>query len=549
MNPLVWIGNALRWIGGLFAPMFVRPSISPGLLWTIHLILIAAVCVGLYFLQRHFELTQHIRGPAWFADYWMSIVFLIVYFLAWQAWWLWKLFQPGDIVSPFPDIDDAWAGVMDALAKAGIGIADTAVYVVVGQPRSGEAGLFQMLPRGLTINGGTSTAAPVRVFANREAIYLTCPGVTLINRAGSDGGDGGGGGGGYDSLAPQSMAMDASIGMDKSIGMMSDGGGGVAIQQVQRIIRGAQEQGRPLNDQEKHMIRQLSGDTGKSPAGKAGGGGGGGRGSILQDAIAVERQTARMHYFCSLVAQARWPLCPINGAIMLLSIADAERDEAAQQMGLVGQKDLSNMVDAFHLKFPVYALVCDLDTLPGADVFLQRFAADKRQQRLGKSFPLNPDLKPAAVPDAVETNVGWIFSSLLPYWCYKLFRLETPNVESANEATQSNGALTQFLVAVRDRSAKVAKLVSRAVVARADEVPAVGGCYLTAPDPGGSEPLFAQEFFKKVESTQGFVAWTDEAYAIDAGYRSSTKTGYLALGVIAAAVVGLAVWVFGIRGK
>jgi hypothetical protein len=540
MNPLVWIGKALRWIGGLFAPMFVRPSLSPGLLWTLHLILIAGVCVGLYFLERQFELRQHIRGPAWFADYWMSIVFLIVYFLAWQAWWLWKLFQPGDAISPFPDIDDAWSGVMDALGKAGIGIADTAVYVVIGQPRSGEASLFQMLPRGLTINGGTSAAAPVRVFANRDAIYLTCPGVTLLNRAGTDGG---GGERAPDSYAPQSVAMDASIGMEKSIGMSAEGGG-AAIQQVQRIIRTAQEQRRPLTEQEKNLIRQLSGDGGFTPERP---GAVPGRGSVLQDHNTVERQTARMHYFCSLIAQTRWPLCPINGAVILVSIADAERDEAAQQMGLVAQKDLANMVDALRLKFPVYALVCDLDTLPGADTFLQRFAADRRQQRLGKSFPLNPDLKPSAVPDAVETNVSWIFSSLLPYWCYKLFRLETPNVESQNEASQANGALTQFLVTVRDRSPKVARLVSRAVTPRADEVPSIGGCYLTAPEPGGSEALFAQEFFKKVESTQGFVAWTDEAYALDAGYRSSTKTGYMALGVIAAAVIALAVYVFGVR--
>ncbi len=540
MNPLAWIGNALRWIGGLFAPMFVRPSLSPGLLWTLHFILIAGVCVGLWFVQKHFAITINIEGPVWLRPFWLAILFLLVYLLAWQAWWLWKLFQPGETVSPFPDIDEAWSGVMDALAKAGIGIADTAVFIVIGQPRAGDAGLFQMLPRGLAINGGTSAAAPIRVFANRDAIYLTCPGVTLLSRAG---GDGFTGAPASESYAPQSMAMDASIGMDKSIGMSGEGGG-AAIQQVQRIIRAAQEQRRQLTEQEKMLIRQLSGGDGFTKDIPAGGPG---RASILQNAAEVERQTARMHYFCSLIAQARWPLCPINGAVILVSVADAERDEAAQQLGLVAQKDLATMVDALRLKFPVYALVCDLDTLPGAATFLPRFAVDRRQQRLGKSFPLNPDLKPAAVPEAVETNVNWIFSNLLPYWVYKLFRLETPNVESPNEASKANGDLTQFLVAVRDRSPKVARMVSRAAMARADEAPSFGGCYLTAQDASGSEPLFTQEFFKKVESTQGFVAWTDAAYALDAGYRSATRGGYLALGVIVAAVIALAVYVFGLR--
>src|SRR5262249_50642831 len=159
--------------------------------------------------------------------------------------------------------------------------------------------------------------------------------------------------------------------------------------------------------------------------------------------------------------------------------------------------------------------------------------------------PLNPDLKPTAVAEAVESATAWIFGSLLPYWVYKLFRLETPNVEAPNEAARANGELIQFLAAVKDREGKVSRLVSRAVMPHADEVPTYGGCYLTATESqGSSEPLFAQEFFKKVESTQGFVAWTDDAFALDAGYRSMTKTGYVALGVIAAAVAALAVYVF-----
>lgn len=538
MNPLAWIGKALRWIGGLFAPMLVRPSLSPGLLWTLHLLLIAGVCVGLYYLQLYLNLTQHIRGLDYFPDsakFFLPAVFLVIYLCAWLAWYVWKLFQPTEIISPFPDLDEAWNGVMEALNQAGIGIADTPVFVVIGRPRSGDAELFNLMPHGVAVKGGNSAASPLRVFANRDAIYLTCPGVTLLNRDAGTVVDEG-----PRSQFPTdgSISPNASIGIDGSIGM-SGMGGGVAIQQVQQIIRKAQQERRSLTDHEKQIIRQLSGGAGPTE----GGGGGATRASILQDAGEVERYTARMNYFCSLVAQARWPLCPINGAVIVLSIADTERDDVAQQLGLVAQKDLENMVDAMRLKFPVYSLLTDLNTLPGADLFLERFASDRRQQRLGKSFPLNPDMKPASVPDAVETNVNWIFSSLLPYWVFKLFRLETPNVESPNDASLANGELTQFLVAVRERAPKAARMVARAVMARAGELPSIGGCYLTTPEPGGQEPLFAQEFFKKVESTQGFVAWTDEAYALDAGYRRATKTGYFTLALIAAAVIALGVYV------
>ena len=54
---------------------------------------------------------------------------------------------------------------------------------------------------------------------------------------------------------------------------------------------------------------------------------------------------------------------------------------------------------------------------------------------------------------------------------------------------------------------------------------------------------FAKEFFKKVESSQGYVAWTDAAYSEDAGYRSMTRMGYLALALIALGVLALAGYV------
>ena len=64
-----------------------------------------------------------------------------------------------------------------------------------------------------------------------------------------------------------------------------------------------------------------------------------------------------------------------------------------------------------------------------------------------------------------------------------------------------------------------------------------GGCYLRGHAPGDpADAKFAKEFFKKVESSQGFVAWTDEAFAEDASYRSMARMGYAALGLIARGV-------------
>ena len=47
---------------------------------------------------------------------------------------------------------------------------------------------------------------------------------------------------------------------------------------------------------------------------------------------------------------------------------------------------------------------------------------------------------PEQFPKLVERDVTWVFDRLLPFWCFRFFRLETPNIESPEEAIQAYGA-------------------------------------------------------------------------------------------------------------
>jgi hypothetical protein len=212
----------------------------------------------------------------------------------------------------------------------------------------------------------------------------------------------------------------------------------------------------------------------------------------------------------------------------------AEKDEAAQQWGLVARQDIAVAEAATKQRFPVYTIVGGVENLPGGQTFFERFAADKGGQRLGKGFPLNPEIKPDVVGEAVESSVGWVFNSLLPYWAFRLMRVDG-NVSSD---TKDNAGLVRFLAEVRRRGPHLSRLVSRAVVLYGDVIPEFGGCYLTVSlqsDPADAK--FAKEFFKKVESSQGYVAWTDEAIAEDAAFRRSTFLGHVALGAVLLGVI------------
>ncbi len=541
------LGSIFRWVLGAIVPMFVRPLAPVGLAWFVHIVILVASCVGLYYAQQHFGLTEKIgKGPDIIRPYWLVILFGLAYALAWATMWLSGLLAPRQTTAIYPDLDEAWDAIKNSLEKAGIGLADTPVLLVLGELPSGYDALFRALPQGLSINGGSPTGSPLRAFANRDAIYLTLEGATLLGiqetgdillTPAADQSMGGG---------MASIGAGASIGIGKSVGMSmggSMGGTGGALQQIQKIIQAARQQGRPLTDAEKDQIRGLSGtpDLPSAPSRS------GSSGSVLQNPQIVAETADRLAHVCNLVAGARWPLCPINGAILTIPISATDRDDAAQQWGLVARQDLAVIEEVFQLQFPVFALVGEAETLPGGAQFFERFAVDKGNQRLGKGFPLNPQIPVQNVPEAIEENVGWIFSNLLSYWSIRLTRIDSQNVAGD---TRDNGQLVRFRSELLKRAPHLARLVSRAMTP-GDRIPVFGGCYLSAilksaPD----HAKFARDFFKKVQDSQGYVAWTDDALSRDAGYRSKAMQGYVLLAVVILGVVGLAGWtLFGAMNK
>ncbi len=562
-------GDIFRWAAGAVVPMFARPVAPVGLAVFLHVVLVVGFTVGLYFVELHTGLTNAIgRGPGWFRPYWLPALFLLAYALTWSAVWLWRLLAPNQPTTDFPDIDDAWAEIVAALDKAGIGLADTPVFLVFGSHPGGFDPLFRALPGGLAVAGVPGAAAPIVAFANRDAIYLSVPGASLLgaqeqvdalafNPSGGDGFDADGAAAMGQSVGfGQSIAMGQSVGFGQSMGLGASiglegsldvgnplGGAGKRMRDIQQIVARLNAEGRPPTEDERRRIQDLFGNGGGGGGGAAPAAGGRqAQQSVLQNPELVGDAEARLTHVCGLLAAARWPLCPANGAVLAIPATAAERTDAAQQWGLVARQDLAVAEAALRLRFPVYALLGGVEDLQGATAFFDRFAADMGKERLGKGFPLNPDVPPAGVTAAVESSAEWIMGSLLPYLVIRQMRVD--GGAGGATTTRDNDQLVRFLAALRKRRSNLARLISRAVQPGPDRVPLYGGCYLSVvlrSDP--TEARFARAFFQKVTQTQGYVAWTDEAYAAEAGYRNRTAIGYTFVAVWLSAVAAFGAYV------
>ncbi len=551
-------GGILRWTAGVFVPMFARPTRPVAVAWVLHLVLAAAVLVGAYFLQNNFtKLYAWVeKAPDWFRPFWLPALLLLLYALMWAAAWLWAQLAPEQASVVYPDLDDAWTTALEALQRAGIGIGDTPVFLVIGELPTGFEPLFRALPRGVAVAGGTPSESAVRVFANADAIYVTLSGATLLGV--QEAGDivdltSTGGGGGYQSgMASvgigQSVAYGtASIGagygesvggsLGASMGASMAGGGG--LRKIQRIIQKAKTEGRELTDAEKAEIRQLSAGGPAEQSPKASAKRKTSPVSVLQNPELVGEAEGRLTYICKKIAASRWPLCPVNGLILAMPMSALENESRAIQWGSVARQDLSVIEHTLKLRFPVFGLLGGMELLPGGGGFFDKFGEEKGNQRLGKGFPLNPDGGPEQVARGIEGNAGWVLGGLMPYWALKYTRLS-----GGAEDTDNNAGAVRFLTESSRRGPALGKLLSQAV-AGGEQAPTFGGCYLvvgSVRDP--NEAMFARDFFKKVEGSQAAVAWTPDAYAADAGYRRWTLAGYVALVAVFVGVAGLAAFVF-----
>jgi hypothetical protein len=259
---------------------------------------------------------------------------------------------------------------------------------------------------------------------------------------------------------------------------------------------------------------------------------------LLQSTADVELSGSRLRHVCQLIARARRPYCPVNGVLLLLPWAASDGEPETQQTARACTHDLQTVREALHVQCPVFGLVCDLETAPGFTDLVARLPAGQTNQRVGRSFPLAPELDPAAVPDMLQSGVQWICDTLFPSVIYKLLRYELPGADGPSDWLAANTRLYQLLGELRERQRRLGSLLARGVVLPEANAALFGGCYFAATGHDANrDQAFVAGVFPLLIENQNFVSWTDEALAEEAAYRRWTAYCYTGFGLLTAALV------------
>jgi len=529
---LIW--NGLKGLGKLLVLPIVaireRPKFPTWLLWALHLALVAIAVSGLGWLGYWMGLDGDVAAHSEFLRRtWLPLLCLLTYVAGWVAWWLVRQMRAPAEEGEHPDLDDCWQEAQHALDRAGIDLAQTPLFLVLGKPAGAELTFFQAAKMPLAVAQTASGDQPLRVFAQPDAVYVCMSGVSLLAefarraavvrqpeapvRPVS---------------APRVVAQPAlAAARAASPAVVAAQAGGVAV--VERAATQTATRDTAAAARTEQTLDQLESLTQAASDENVG----------LQETVTVveqlqaeevQRQVARLDYACQLIARGRSPYCPINGVLVLLPYAGFSGEAASAQCAAALEQDLRTVADATRVACPVVSVVCDLERAPGGHEFLARFPAEQRDRRLGAQLPLADHVDERALRENVELATRWSLMEMTSGLINRLFEFGGSDEAARTAAADGNVALYRLLVDLRDLQPRLSRCLSRALGASGAAHWRLCGLYLAAT---GADTLREQAFAAgipaQMNEVQDAVAWTQAALDEDLAWRRWTIAGYAGL--------------------
>jgi len=519
-----FFATAWGWITSFFSailPFASRSIFSPVVRWIIWIILDIAFLVFMWWLNLWLNLTQFVKADTIFGDwirpYWAPILGQLIVFMGVVLYWFYLLWF-GDVDdSDFPDIDEAWDEAMRTLGQAGIQLPNVPLFLVLGRPESAEEHLFEASNLKLIVKQTpASPHAPVHVYADRDGVYVTCRGASVLAKLS--------GILTLEDMPEGASALDPDVkeDLDKTL---RPGGKEQGIIEMLRASMGQE-----LTPLTKRAMRRAA-------LGKALGT------DFMADSKEVGRHKARLAHLCRLIVRDRQPFCAANGILVLIPLAGTDSAGEAQLTAQACHDDLQVARQEMKLDCPVVTMVVDMEQLPGFPEFMARQPAKELGNRRGNGFPMATRLQRHEHVEEIRKSLHWVCTTYLQDSVYRVFQSETPTFREAIAFFPENSHLFILLDEMNQRADALGTIVLQAVAPENDSLFRYAGCYLSATGPKGSQGFVAGVFQKMVKE-QSCVGWTEAALEEDVQSRVWANYYLLFSGFLFLVLLGLAVLVF-----
>jgi hypothetical protein len=452
-------------------------------------------------------------------------------------WWL-----EGE-QSTFPDIDFAWKAGLDALTQSGLSLHSAPLFLILGSasPRQ-ESSLVRAAGLSLRVHDLPEGPAPLHWFAGPDGIYLVISEAcglsslaALLEKRRAE------------NLANPDRAASSSLPLSSPVtrtmrplpapaapapapapaAQRQPAGGTrgtlmldqfVAEQQAAEVQ--ASSQATAVAEEEPHEPVIVS-RTSDQPA-------------LLPQQEAA-RQLARLDYVCQLIRRARFPLCPINGVLVLLPFEMLQATQReTQQLEKTVRSDLACLQRELAIRCPVTAFIIGMHEERGFRELVRRVGRERATaQRFGRRF----DVRMIPSAEALATLCA-LAAGVFEDWIHTLFR--------EADALTRPGNLRLYGLLCKMRSTLSSVLTEVLVGGFAHdpnsrELPEpipFSGCYFAATGDTEDQQAFVRGVFEKLAEEQEDIEWTRHALAVNRRWQTSAVAlGALAAGCLVAIAV------------
>ncbi|MFQ3650674.1 MAG: type VI secretion protein IcmF/TssM N-terminal domain-containing protein [Gemmataceae bacterium] len=468
------------------------------LYWTAHVLFVVLGVALLAYLNHQAAFDRLVVSPIIGLNrWWLPLLFLALYALGWLGWWLLQVVGPDRAPTDFSDLSQSWATLRIDLNAAGLFLSELPVYLVLGKPKAGIEAFFQASRLPFVVR---RVEGPLAVFANREGIFVCCPGASLLAEL-------------TERLHQQPSEPPPAT---QLAGMPTE----------PTASRDAQTDTATT----ALLIEPVAGVSLRRRAAQL---------SLLKtDQAPLLSQ--RVRQVCRMLAADRQPLCPVNGIIALVPFDATEGDAEAIETAAVLRHELALARAALQLDAPRYVVLADAHREEGFRYLTALYPEQSGPSRLfGQNFPLTPDLPATEVASMIQSGLGWVNQVMLPLALVPLMRREGEgDIVDRTQAIHQNIVLYQYLIGMRDRLHQLARVVSLGLP---DYPPYLAGCYLVGTGSDSRDQGFVTGVLRRAIELQNAVRWTPEALAED---RALHRTAWMVYGVLAVFlfIVLLALW-------
>lgn len=521
-NPFYWL-NPYYWVPpkGVGMPEGWGRRAARVLMIVLHVVIVLAIIAGLWYVNHRYQVGRELLSPfPVLHTIWLPLLFVLLYAGAWLGYYFFRLLLDSRS-GEFPDIETAWTEALAALDRAGIDPSEAPIFLVIGKPKTTTADFFSATQLPFTVRSEPRRAdAPIRVYANRESIFVTCEGASVLAK--------------FSDLLTTSQHLAALRAKSPAASpKITDYG----FQSVNLLDAGAVtvapgEVSLPALPTTKPAASETNAGSDWLPK------------PTLEAFTGVpddeaQRQAARLRALGSLISDRRRPYCPLNGIVWLLPLGGTESQSIADQCAAACRADLAAVLDSLQVQCPAVAVLCDAQDLPGFSELLAGLPPTVAQERLmGRSFPLVPNVPPAERASVFLSGITWMTKSLLPGVVYQRFGSEFEG--NGSRWSDANARMWLFTSEMTERRPHLARLLTQGFADEPGRPPMLAGAYVAGTGPDARDQAFAAGVVQQIVSLQNSVAWTPEAEAEEADYKRMTIVGYLAIAIAVIAVGWLA---------